>query len=127
MMVVRLVDVPVPGGGTPTTLLEMELWRADRTTSVIDLDGRGYMLLSPTVTWQERLYPAHLASGLGGSQLAGKHVSEMIPQLKGNAMIEACRNGKQFEATHLGDHAPVTLHVRSSCPIVAAQLHTFGA
>ncbi len=95
--------------------MEFELWRADRATSIIDLDARGCVVAAPTLTgWQEQLYPSHLVAGLGSAQVAGKHISELIPQLKGNAMIDGCRNGKQFDVAHQGDGAPITLQVRGS-------------
>ncbi len=78
VMLVRLVEVPMLCDGEQVlnpileddeepeteTVMEIELWRTDRVTSVIDLDAAGLVLPTAPGGWQEALYPPWLAQGL---------------------------------------------------------------
>ncbi len=112
------MDVVHPADpGVAETLVEMELWRADRATSLIDLDSRGCVVASAPPqqqSWQEALYPPGLVLGAGAARLLGAPMSDLVPGLRLQHQLEACRNGKVFEVAHLGDQAPVRVAVQSS-------------
>jgi hypothetical protein len=66
---------------------QLELWRADLCTSVLELDRDGRIL--PTeLPEMAQLYPPELVLGYAPSMMLGAHVSTLIPHLSGVPLSE---------------------------------------
>lgn len=59
---------------------QIQLWRPDLATSIIEVDESGQVLNSKEM----ELYPAGLFLGVSGNSMQGSHISMYIPFLKGD-------------------------------------------
>lgn len=67
-------------------LFEMELWRADMLSSVVEVDANGNMVPPDASEPINPMCPAGLATGAGLSSLKG-HISRLLPAFKGRSSI----------------------------------------
>jgi hypothetical protein len=84
-----------------TFAIQVELWRADLCTSVIQIDREGRMV-TPEHEEVAQLYPPDLILGLPTAALVDQHIGKALPALTGRPLSDLFVVGSLGQSLALG-------------------------